>query len=97
MNIGLKNSHRNHSQVGLKQDMSNSFVGVKKDTNIKEKMGNVRHVDNSQGIINDYGKRNEPLGFYSKSSQSKPVVQSNIERKKKVDKNGYNVDKNYVA
>ena len=51
MNIGLKNSHRNHSQVGLKQDMSNSFVGVKKDTNIKEKMGNVRH-----GNMNDLRK-----------------------------------------
>jgi hypothetical protein len=97
MNVGLKNAHRNHSQVGLKQDYSQSFVGIKKDLSIKENSKNVKHSDNSQGIVNDYGKRVEPLGLYSTSSnQPKPVVQSNIERKKKRDKNGYNVDKNYV-
>jgi hypothetical protein len=97
MNVGLKNAHRNHSQVGLKQDYSQSFVGIKKDLSIKENSKNVKHSDNSQGIVNDYGKNREPLGLYSKSSnQPKPVVQSNIERKKKRDKNGYNVDKNYV-
>jgi hypothetical protein len=104
MNVGLKNAHRNHSQVGLKQDYSQSFVGIKKDLSIKaspplvkENSKNVKHSDNSQGIVNDYGKNREPLGLYSTSSnQPKPVVQSNIERKKKRDKNGYNVDKNYV-
>ena len=97
MNVGLKNAHRNHSQVGLKQDYSQSFVGIKKDVAIKENSKNVKHSDSSQGIVNDYGKRVEPLGLYTHSNnQPKPVVQSNIERKKKRDKNGYNVDKNYV-
>ena len=97
MNVGLKNAHKNHSQVGLKQDFSQSFVGVKKDLALKENSKNVKHTDSSHGIVNDYGKNQEPLGLYTHSNnQPKPVVQSNIERKKKRDKNGYNVDKNYV-
>ena len=97
MNVGLKNAHHNHSQVGLKKGHAQSFVGIKQDMTIKEHSKNVKHTDNSQGIVNDYGKNQEPLGFYTHSNnQPKPVVQSNIERKKKKDKNGYNVDKNYV-
>ena len=100
MNVGLKNSHRNNSQVGLKQDYSHSFVGVKKDVAIKQSPHLVKekmHSDSSQKIVNDNGKNREPLGLYTHSNnQPKPVVQSNIERKKRKDKNGYNVDKNYV-
>ena len=97
MNIGLKNAHRNHSQVGLKQDYSQAFIGIKKDMSLKENSKNMQLADSSQGIMNDYGKNREPLGLYTPSNnQPKPVVQSNIERKKKRDKNGYNVDKNYV-
>jgi hypothetical protein len=98
MNVGLKNAHRNHSQVGLKQDYSQAFVGIKKDMSIKENSrANGKNIQLADSKINENGRNRDPLGLYTHSNnQPKPVIQSNIERRKKMDKNGYNIDKNFV-
>ena len=98
MNVGLKNAHRNHAQVGLKQDYSQAFVGIKKDMSIKENnRANNKNIQLADSKINEHGRNQDPLGLYTHSNnQPKPVIQSNIERRKKMDKNGYNIDKNFV-
>ena len=95
---GIK-SEKSISQMGIKQHVSRGQLGhksygyhppmIRTNTTMKN--------DSQQGIQNDSnngGGRMEPTGLNVKSTpKSKPM---NIERVKKMDRNGYNQDKNYV-
>ena len=95
---GLKQD-RSIQQLGIKQDKSRHQLGQKSygfhNSNVV-KSNTLMAADSSHGIQSTSKERiNEPMGLYAKSKQSQKWP--SLERAPRKDKNGYNVDKNYVT
>lgn len=96
---GIK-SEKSVSQMGIKQSVSRGQVGhksygyhapmIRTNTTMKN--------DSHQGIQNDSnngGGKMEPMGLNVKPAPRPKIM--NIEKAKKMDRNGYNQDKNFVS